>query len=133
MYPDMIIPTFTGDLQERMGRLKEILSGESDIRMVGSSFGGLMGTVFAMENEFVVNRLVLLAPAIHLIDAVPQTTRPISVPVTVYHGNEDEVIPIDQVKDVSERYFTNVEFHTVTDDHYLHRSFKTIDWESLLG
>ena len=46
-YPDMIIPHFTGDLKERLDKLGEILSGKSDIRLVGSSFGGLMASLFA--------------------------------------------------------------------------------------
>ncbi|MEJ2589061.1 MAG: YqiA/YcfP family alpha/beta fold hydrolase [Deltaproteobacteria bacterium] len=132
MYPDMIIPTFTGDLQERMSRLNEILSGASDIRMVGSSFGGLMGTVFTMENESAVKRLVLLAPAIHVLDAAPESIHPISLPVTVYHGSKDEVIPIDKVRRVAETYFLDLDFHTVVDDHMLHETFKAIDWEALL-
>lgn len=132
-YPDMIIPTFTGDLQKRMTCLNEILSGASDIRMVGSSFGGLMGALYAMSNEAFVKRLVLLAPAIHVMDASPQVVRPVSVPVMVYHGSEDEVIPIDPVKAAAKRYFLKLDFHTVTDDHFLHRTFKTIDWEALLA
>ncbi len=132
-FPDMILPTFTGDLKKRMTRLHEILYGASDIRMVGSSFGGLMGTLYAMSGEAVVKRLVLLAPAIHMIDAAPQVIRPISVPVTVYHGSEDEVIPIEPVKAAAKRYFLELDFHIVTDDHFLHRIFKTIDWETLLA
>ncbi|MDZ7698426.1 MAG: YqiA/YcfP family alpha/beta fold hydrolase [Deltaproteobacteria bacterium] len=132
-YPDVILPTFTGDLKKRMTRLNEILAGASGIRMIGSSFGGLMGALYAMSNEAAVKRLVLLAPAIHVIDAAPQAVRPISVPVTVYHGSRDEVIPIDPVKAAAKRYFLELDFHTVADDHFLHRTFKTIDWETLLA
>ena len=38
-FPDIIIPHFTGDLQQRMARLNEVLSARSEIIMVGSSFG----------------------------------------------------------------------------------------------
>ena len=62
-FPEMIIPHFTGDLQERMGNLDEILEDKSGIRLVGSSFGGLMAAIFAMENEPRVDKLILLAPA----------------------------------------------------------------------
>ncbi|MBW2205163.1 MAG: hypothetical protein JRF52_14135 [Deltaproteobacteria bacterium] len=50
-YPHMIIPTFTGNLPERMEKLNRILSDKSDIRIVGSSFGGLMAALFAMERR----------------------------------------------------------------------------------
>jgi len=71
-YPDMIIPTFTGNLPERMEKLNRLLSGRPDIRIVGSSFGGLMASLFAMENGSQVNRMILLAPAINMIGFAPQ-------------------------------------------------------------
>jgi homoserine acetyltransferase len=55
----MIIPHFTGDLQKRMDTLKGVLRGKSRIRLVGSSFGGLMATIFTLENESMVERLIL--------------------------------------------------------------------------
>ena len=64
-FPDMIIPTFTGDLQERMKQLNGVLSGKKKLRLVGSSFGGLMASLFAMENQTFVDKMVLLAPALH--------------------------------------------------------------------
>lgn len=132
-YPDMIIPTFTGDLQERMARLDRILSGKSGIRMVGSSFGGLMGTLFAMAQESAITRLILLAPAIHVIDALPRPIRPVSIPVTVYHGRADEVIPLEKVADSARACFSNLDFRVVDDDHFLHKTFPSIDWDTLLS
>ena len=44
-----------------------ILSGKADIKLVGSSFGGLMATLFTMENNPRVDKMILLAPAINLI------------------------------------------------------------------
>ena len=35
-YPGMIIPTFAGNLQERMKQLRKALAGKTDIRLVGS-------------------------------------------------------------------------------------------------
>ncbi len=61
-FPAMIIPTFVGDLPERLSKLDSILSGKSEIRIVGSSFGGLMGVLFAMADESRVKHLTLLAP-----------------------------------------------------------------------
>ena len=132
-FPDMIIPTFVGTLPERLSKLDEILSDQSDIRIVGSSFGGLMGALFAMADEARVKNLILLAPAIHMIHLAPGTIRKISIPVCVYHGTEDEVIPLKEVEKAAREFFTDLIFHKVHDDHFLHKTFKTIDWENLLA
>ena len=132
-FPDMIIPTFVGDLVQRLLKLDGFLSEKSEIRIVGSSFGGLMGAIFAMEHEERVKRLTLLAPAIHMIDLAPGNIRKISVPVHIYHGTEDEVIPLAEVEMAAMKYFKNLTFHKVEDDHFLHRTFKTIDWNALLA
>ncbi len=132
-YPDMVVPNFSGGLPERMEKLGDILSGETGIRLVGSSFGGLMGTIFTMENEFRVDKLILLAPAINLMAEIDQFQKKISAPVWVYHGSDDEVIPLDKVEDVAKNMFSNLSFQKVEDDHFLHRTFKTIDWDGLLS
>ncbi len=131
-FPDMIIPTFVGNLTERLSRLDKILSNQSEIRIVGSSFGGLMGALFAMADEARVKTLILLAPAIHMIHLAPGKVRKVSIPVSVYHGAEDEVIPIKEVEKAAGEFFTNLTFNKVHDDHFLHKTFKTIDWEHLL-
>ena len=132
-FPDMIIPNFPGTLQERMEKLNEILSGKSGIRMVGSSFGGLMAAVFAAEHETQIDKLILLAPALHLMEFSHDHQKKISLPVWIYHGRDDEVIPLETVEEVAKKIFQNHTFHAVDDDHYLHKTFKTIDWETLLG
>ena len=131
-YPDMLTPDFTGSLDERLARLEQILERESAIRMVGSSFGGLMGTIFAMQKESSVERLVLLAPAIHMLSTLPYPLKEVSTPVHVYHGTNDEVIPLEDVRTVARRFFRNLVFQTVEDDHFLHKTFQTIDWDGFL-
>jgi pimeloyl-ACP methyl ester carboxylesterase len=132
-FPDMIIPHFTGDLHERMAMLSEILEEKSEIRLVGSSFGGLMATMFAMENEPRVDKLILLAPAINLMASTHYLEQKISIPACIYHGKNDEVIPLQDVASVAKRAFLNLAFHSVDDDHFLHKTFKTIDWDRLLA
>jgi pimeloyl-ACP methyl ester carboxylesterase len=131
-YPNMVAPHFKGGLPERMEKLGEILSGKTGIRVVGSSFGGLMGTIFTMDNESRVEKLVLLAPAINLMAEIDQFQRKISVPVWIYHGSDDDVIPLGKVETVARDIFTNLTFQKVEDDHFLHQTFKTIDWDGLL-
>ena len=132
-FPDMTIPHFTGDLKERMKKLKAVLSGKTNIRLVGSSFGGLMATLFAMENESRIEKVILLAPAINLMEDSTRKKTGISVPVWVYHGKHDGVIPWTQVESVAQGIFRNLSVHVVDDDHFLHKTFKTIDWDRLLG
>jgi pimeloyl-ACP methyl ester carboxylesterase len=119
-------------MDERMARLREIVSGQNEILLVGSSFGGLMASIFAMENEPSVSKLILLAPAINLMEFTPYRERKTLMPVHIYHGRQDEVIPISDVEEVARQVFSTLTFHAVDDDHYLHKTFNTIDWDSLL-
>ena len=132
-FADMIVPTFTGDLLTRMGKLREILAGKSEITMVGSSFGGLMASIFAMENPSLVKKLILLAPAIHVIKNAPAKIRTISTPIQIYHGDKDEIIPLSDVEPIARELFQNLLFTIVQDDHSLHKTFKTLDWKALLA
>jgi len=132
-YPDMIIPNFTGALQLRMEKLNRILSGKTNIRLVGSSFGGLMATLFAMEHESTVEKMTLLAPAINLLHFAPHEYKKLSVPVCIYHGSGDDVIPLAEVEPVAKEVFSNLSFNVVEDDHFLHKTFKSIDWDNLLA
>lgn len=131
-YPDMTTPYFKGDLQERMGTLNQLIAGKKGLRIVGSSFGGLMGTIFTMQNEHLVDRLILLAPAINFLAQSGYQEKPLSVPVWVYHGTDDSVIPLKDIAPVAKKYFSRLTFNRVHDDHFLHNTFKTIDWDTLL-
>lgn len=132
-FPDMIVPNFSGNLQERMEQLNDILSEKSGIGLVGSSFGGLMASIFAMENESRSDRLILLAPALNLLEFADHRKGQISLPVRIYHGIHDAVIPIEAIEGVARKAFRNLIFQRVDDDHFLHNTFKTIDWDSLLS
>jgi pimeloyl-ACP methyl ester carboxylesterase len=131
-FSDMLIPHFTGSLSERMNSLNKVLMGKRDIALVGSSFGGLMAALFAMAEESRVNRLILLAPALNLIESSGFKRREISAPVWIYHGEQDDVIPIHAVEEAANKYFLSLTFNMVEDDHFLHKNFERIDWPMLL-
>jgi pimeloyl-ACP methyl ester carboxylesterase len=131
-FPDMIIPNFMGELPERMEKLNRVLEGKSGITLVGSSFGGLMASLFAMADETRADRLILMAPAINYLDSSGFSTKRISTPVTVYHGTRDDVIPLQAAAAAAEKYFSNLVFNKVDDDHFLHSTFERIDWAGLL-
>jgi pimeloyl-ACP methyl ester carboxylesterase len=132
-YPDMLIPDFSGPLEERMQKLEGLLFGSSGLRIVGSSFGGLMAAIFSMQHESNVEKMVLLAPAINLLISSGYPETPVSVPVWIYHGTHDEVIPLEEVKAAAQRIFLRLTFREVEDDHNLHSTFRTLDWDTLLG
>ncbi len=132
-FPYMIIPNFPGTLQERMQKLNGTLSKKSGIRLVGSSFGGLMAAMFAMDNESRVDRMILLAPALNLMGFSDAHERETSVPTWIYHGKDDEVIPLETIEGVAKKTFRHLTLHAVDDDHYLHKTFKSIDWQELLS
>jgi len=133
-YPDMIIPNFEGSLEQRLKKLEQVLSGYAAIRVVGSSFGGLMAAIFAMDHPLQVERLILLAPALSLLEAVPdKRDKILSIPVWLYHGTSDTVLPPGTVIPVAQRIFRDLHLHEVDDDHMLHKTFRDIPWEELLN
>jgi predicted esterase len=55
------------------------------------------------------------------------------MPVTLFHGRQDEVVPLEEVRVVAEQLFTNLTFNVVEDDHVLHHTFPVLAWDMLLG
>lgn len=132
-FPDMVIPDFRGGLDERMEKLRAVLAGKAGIRLVGSSFGGLMAAVFAVEAPERVEKLVLLAPALNLAPPGTWNGRTCGRPAWIYHGRGDEVIDMREVLQIAEGLFTDLTFTEVDDDHFLHRTFRNIPWEAHLA
>ena len=69
-YPQMLRPDFSGDLPTRLAQLEEVVGKGEDLLLVGSSYGGLLATVFALNHPGKVQRLVLLAPAFNFPEYV---------------------------------------------------------------
>jgi len=131
-YPDMIIEDFRGSLEERMDKLNSVLAGKESIVMVGSSLGGLMAAMFALDNQERLKKLILLAPALATEEFMPNLERRTDTPVIIYHGKDDDVVPLAPVQDIAHRVFNNLTFNTVDDDHVLSKTFTMIDWDTLL-
>ncbi|NPV03197.1 MAG: alpha/beta fold hydrolase [Syntrophaceae bacterium] len=132
-YPDMIIEDYGGPLEERMVKLDRLLAGRQDLLLVGSSFGGLMAAIYACENEARVRKVVLLAPALHVPDFSRFLCRRVKVPVLLFHGKHDDVVPPSEVKTIAETVFENLDYRLVDDDHSLHATFPLMDWVAILG
>jgi len=131
-YPDMVIEDYTGPLQERMDKLTSLLEGKEHLLLVGSSYGGLMAAIFACRNPRRVRKMVLLAPALNLADFEPYRKSQLTLPVTIYHGQGDDVVPPADVRRIAEESFPQLTYHLVDDDHSLHRVFEGLPWDELL-
>lgn len=131
LFVDIIIPDFLGSLEERMNSLSSILTDKSNLIIIGSSYGGLMGTLFASQYPQRVRKLVLLAPALTRFDF--SNTSPIANSTVIYHGLRDNIIPLEPVHALAEKLFLNLTFHVVDDNHGLRRTVEEIDWPTLLN
>jgi hypothetical protein len=132
-FPGMVTPDFTGTFEERMEQLKPILGRKKNWTIIGSSFGGLMGTVFTCQHPTQVRKLILLAPAL-LRDPFGSylNLETVSVPTVIVHGTEDDVVPLEPVRELAEKLFTDLTYHVVNDGHRLHKAFEELNWEEIL-
>ncbi|MGB9672803.1 MAG: alpha/beta fold hydrolase [Anaerolineales bacterium] len=132
IFNDILTPDFTGSLEERMTQLSYVIGRKHGWRIIGSSLGGLMATHYACWHPSQVSKLVLLAPALTYADFATSLPPIINIPVIIYHGVNDTLIPIEEVKRIAKQIFRNLEFHEVEDDHGLEKTFLQIDWRNLL-
>lgn len=131
-FPQMMIEDYVGDFTVRMEKLNKLLAGKTNLVIVGSSYGGLMAVCFAMENADRVKKLILLAPALNLSEFNTVSHKKLTLPVVVYHGAGDDIVDPQKVKQIAEKYFSNLEHYFVNDDHPLHKTFPVLDWKRLL-
>ena len=131
-FPQVVSPDFNGDLEQRLQQFEKICSGENELSLIGSSFGGLMATCFALRYPERVARLTLLAPALNYGNyCAPEVT--LSIPTILIIGQHDTVTPAEKVIPLAEKTFSNLKVRIEDDDHMLHNSFKQMDWNKLLG
>ncbi|NLN60027.1 MAG: alpha/beta fold hydrolase [Deltaproteobacteria bacterium] len=131
-YPDMLIEDYEGPFEARMEKLDRLLAGKEDLILVGSSYGGLMAAVYTCGNEERVKKLILLAPALTLPQFDSCKRARLTLPVVVYHGKQDAIVPPEATRKIAEEVFTNLFYHAVTDDHSLHEHFEKMPWDCLL-
>jgi pimeloyl-ACP methyl ester carboxylesterase len=133
LFPAMHIPDFHGSLEQRMADLYPILGDREIWTVVGSSFGGLMAAIFACLRPTQVRKLVLMAPALILPQFSASRLAPVDVPTVVYHGRQDEIIPLEPTRQLARQCFRDLTFHEVDDDHGLYKTAREIDWQALLA
>jgi predicted alpha/beta hydrolase family esterase len=143
IFPEILTPDFEpylsnsisikSLLKNRMLQLCTILKDKENWIIIGSSFGGLMGATYTLKQPEKVKLLILLAPffGANLID--PSKFQPIDVPIVIFHGKNDLIASINKSKSLSNILFSNLEYHIVDDDHYLHVTVEKINWIQLIG
>lgn len=130
-FPQVRMRDYVGDLSQRLVQLEEQVQGLEGLILVGSSFGGLMATCFAIRSPERCQRLVLLAPALNF-GAFQPPAQKITVPTLLIMGRHDTVCPPALVQPQAEATFSQLEVRIEDDDHMLHASFPVLDWPNLL-
>jgi len=131
-FPGMLTPDFKGLFEERMTQMSPILSEKTDWTIIGSSFGGLMGATFTCDHPTQVRKLILLAPALMLPPFASRVPKPVSVPTTIIHGTLDTIVPLEPVRAIAQKHFTDLTTIVVEDDHRLHKTIHELDWDNIL-
>lgn len=131
-FPHIHTPDFQGPLETRMEQLTSYLGSTTGWVIVGSSFGGLMATLFAHQHPHQVRKLILLAPALTRPFFTDNPPDPFDTPTVIYHGQADTVVPLEPVRRIAEQVFRTMTFHSVNEDHSLHQTVQSLDWEALL-
>jgi len=131
-YPDMLIEDYEGPFDVRMAKLNRLLAGKDGLILVGSSYGGLMAAVFTGQNPHRVRKLILLAPALMLPEFNPYRSTRLTLPVELYHGRQDDIVPPVLTREIAEGVYENLAYHAVDDDHSLHAHFEGMPWDRLL-
>ncbi len=131
-YPEMLRPDFSGDLSSRLAQLATVVAAAQNLVLVGSSYGGLLATVFAQRNPSRVRRLVLLAPALNFPEFAAAGGEQVAVATHLFIGRDDTVTPVAEVVPVARWIFTDLSLEVVADDHLLRQVFPSLAWPSLL-
>jgi pimeloyl-ACP methyl ester carboxylesterase len=133
IFPDLIVPDFSGPLAVRLSYLETIISEKSGWILIGSSLGGLIAVLFATKHPEKVGKLVLMAPALHLPEFAHHLPSPIRIPTILIIGKKDDVIPGKVVLRLARKIFPNLTYISVDDDHRLHATADRLGWKDLLA
>ncbi|MGM0557883.1 MAG: alpha/beta fold hydrolase [Myxococcota bacterium] len=115
---DVQTPDFEGmmNIQDRLEKAEALTRGESDLVIVGSSFGGLLAALLYARHPERIRNYVLMAPALYR-DAASEVDR-MPDGAVVIHGRDDDVVPMEDVRAFCSDF--DVVFIEVDDGHRLH-------------
>ncbi len=130
-FPQVLRPDFQGTLENRLHQLEKLCCDSQSLTLIGSSYGGLMATCYAISQPEKINRLILLAPALNFEFFKPPVIK-LKRPTILVIGKDDLITPANLVLPLAKDTFTNLEIRVENDDHLLHKIFTTLDWEDIL-
>lgn len=116
-----------------MNELETIMKNKTNWIIIGSSFGGLMATIFVLQNPNGVKLLVLLAPFLNTNLLQVKSYNSVNIPVIMYHGKKDDIVPAKKSYKRAKSLFSNLTYNLVEDDHQLQNTVSNIKWEALLS
>lgn len=140
--PEILTPDFTSFnpaislealLKRRMSELEKILKNKTNWIIIGSSFGGLMASIFTLQNPNKVKLLILLAPFLNTTLLKVRQYSSVDVPVIIYHGKNDNIVSPEKSQEIAKLLFTNLTYKLVEDDHQLHKTVSKLDWNSIFS
>lgn len=141
LFPDILTPNFKifkrntslyTLLKERMGQLDSILKKRNSWIIIGSSFGGLMATLYALRNPEKIERLILLAPFLSTPLLQIDKILPLTIPTIIFHGKYDEIAHYKASRKQAYKLFMNLDFNTTEDHHDLNKTVTTLNWSKLI-
>ena len=104
------------DPEDRICKLiRECSSISGPVILVGSSMGGFIATAVASKIE--TKGLFLLAPAFFMDEFDNSLIKPVSVPIEIIHGWNDDVVPVENSIRFAESSKANL--HILKSDHGL--------------
>jgi len=141
LFPNILSPNFKmfkknisldSLLKERMGQLSKILINENSWIIIGSSFGGLMATLYALLYPKKIERLILLAPVLATPLFQIDNVIPLDIPTIIFHGKYDEIAPYTASRKRAYKIFAHLEFNTTEDHHDLNETITTLNWNKMV-
>ena len=142
LFPDILTPNFIKFkrnisldtlLKKRMGQLNLILKKRTSWIIIGSSFGGLMATLYALRNPEKTERLILFAPFLATPMLQIDDTSSINILTIIFHGKHDEIAQYNASRKQAYQIFANLEFNTTEDHHDLNKTITTLNWNKLIA
>ena len=131
-FPTCLIPDFAEDMHQRMDQLKPLVI--TPVWLIGSSMGGLQALFFANYYPELVRGMLLIAPAVGFFEdswCSPEELKkiqsliiPENMPCTILAGDNDTVIPIDDIQALVDRSPESslLKLMTLKDDHHMNQS-----------
>ncbi|MCF8054403.1 MAG: alpha/beta hydrolase [Deltaproteobacteria bacterium] len=132
-FSGMVVGDFCGGAQERLAQFTLLVGDKQGIVIVGSSYGGLVGAMYALKNPAGVKKLIMLAPALDMEEFAAYRELSVLLPAVLFHGSNDTLVPAQAVKKIAKRCFPLLEYHLVKDDHSLTETFPHLPWRELLA